>query len=54
MNQSDDKAILDSLTLEEKASRCSGLTFWKTAPVDRVGIPSVIMTDCPHGVRHEQ
>lgn len=54
MNQSDYKAILDSLTLEEKASLCSGLTFWKTAPVDRVGIPSVLMTDGPHGVRHEQ
>ena len=54
MNQSDYKAILDSLTLEEKASLCSGLTFWKTTPVDRVGVPSVLMTDGPHGVRHEQ
>ena len=54
MNQVDYQAILASLTLEEKASLCSGLTFWKTAPVDRVGIPSVLMTDGPHGVRHEQ
>lgn len=39
------------LTLEEKASLCSGLNFWQTKPIERLGIPSLCMTDGPHGVR---
>ncbi|MWV47871.1 beta-glucosidase [Rathayibacter sp. VKM Ac-2803] len=42
---------LDALTLEEKASLTSGGSFWATKPVDRLGIPSVVLTDGPHGVR---
>lgn len=45
--------ILEQLTLEEKASLCSGLTFWKTKPIDRVGIPSVWLSDGPNGLRKE-
>lgn len=45
--------ILSQLTLEEKASLCSGLTFWLTKPIDRVGIPSVWMSDGPNGMRKE-
>lgn len=45
--------ILEQLTLEEKASLCSGLTFWKTKPIDRLGIPSVWMSDGPNGLRKE-
>ncbi len=46
--------ILSKLTLEEKASLCSGLTNWLTKPIDRVGIPSVWMSDGPHGLRKEK
>ncbi len=53
MKEQDYKAILDKLTLEEKAALCSGLTFWTTTPIARVGIPSVRMTDGPHGLRSE-
>lgn len=53
MKEQDYKEILKKLTLEEKAALCSGLTFWKTVPIDRVGIPSVCMTDGPHGLRKE-
>lgn len=43
--------LIDQLTLEEKASLCSGLDFWHTKPIERLGIPSVMMTDGPHGLR---
>jgi beta-glucosidase len=39
------------MTLEEKASLCSGRDFWSTVAVDRVEVPTVTVTDGPHGVR---
>jgi beta-glucosidase len=41
------------LTTEEKASLTSGLNFWQTKAVERVGIPSLYLTDGPHGVRKQ-
>jgi beta-glucosidase len=46
-------AVLASLTLEEKASLLSGLDRWRTKPVERAGVPSVWLSDGPHGVRRE-
>lgn len=43
--------ILQKMTLEEKASLCSGMDYWHTAPVTHVGIPSIMLTDGPHGIR---
>ena len=45
--------LLQQMTLEEKASLCSGLTNWLTKPINRLGIPSVWMSDGPHGLRKE-
>ena len=42
---------LSELTLEEKASLCLGSGFWHTAPVERVGIPRIMVSDGPHGLR---
>lgn len=42
-----------TLTLEEKASLTSGLNFWFTKPVSRVGLPSIMLTDGPHGIRKQ-
>jgi beta-glucosidase len=42
---------LDGLTLEEKAALLSGRDFWSTKPVD--GLPAVVLTDGPHGVRRQ-
>lgn len=41
------------MTLEEKASLCSGLDFWHTKGVERLGIPSEMVCDGPHGLRKQ-
>ena len=45
--------LVSQLTLEEKASLCSGLDFWKTQPIERLGIPSIMVADGPHGLRKQ-
>ena len=42
------------LTLEEKASLTSGASFWYTKPIDRVGLPAIMVTDGPHGLRKQR
>ena len=42
-----------ALSTEEKAALTSGKSFWETEGVDRVGIPSIYLTDGPHGVRKQ-
>ncbi len=46
-------ASATELTTEEKASLTSGRSFWETEAVQRVGIPSIYLTDGPHGVRKQ-
>ena len=41
---------LSELTLK-KASLCLGSHFWYTAPVERLGIPLIMVSDGPHGLR---
>ena len=43
--------LLGELTLAEKAALTSGSDFWHTAPVDRLGIPAIMVSDGPHGLR---
>jgi beta-glucosidase len=43
--------LLAQMTLREKVSLLSGKDIWNTVPVERLGIPSMTMTDGPHGVR---
>ncbi len=45
------KEIISKMTLEEKAGMLSGLDFWRTKPVDRLGIASILLSDGPHGLR---
>ncbi|MEG0051091.1 MAG: glycoside hydrolase family 3 C-terminal domain-containing protein [Terrisporobacter sp.] len=47
------KGIISQMTLEEKASLCSGLNFWNTKPIERLNIQSIMMTDGPHGLRKQ-
>ena len=46
--------VVADLTLEEKASLTSGASFWTTKPVERVGLPAIMLTDGPHGVRKQR
>ena len=48
------KDLLSKLTLEEKAGLCSGKDFWRTKAVERLGIPSVMVSDGPSGLRTQQ
>lgn len=41
------------MTLEEKAGMCSGRDFWNLKGIERLGIPSVMVTDGPHGLRKQ-
>ncbi|KAI1080816.1 glycoside hydrolase [Whalleya microplaca] len=43
--------LLSALTLEEKCMLLAGKNMWETLNVDRLGIPSLKMTDGPAGVR---
>ena len=45
--------IISKLTLEEKAALCSGKDFWHLVDVSRLGIPSIMVTDGPHGLRKQ-
>ena len=47
----DIKGLLAQLTLEEKAALLAGTDFMFTNPVLRLNIPSVRMSDGPHGLR---
>lgn len=49
----DIKELISKMTLEEKAGLCSGLDFWHTKPVERLGVPSVMVSDGPHGLRKQ-
>ena len=46
-------AVLAELTLEQKASLCSGQDFWHTQAIDGAGVPAVMVTDGPHGLRKQ-
>ena len=42
--------LLSMLTLEEKAAFMTGVDMWHIKGVERLGIPSIRVTDCGHGV----
>jgi beta-glucosidase len=45
------QSIVAKMSLEEKAALCTGASPWTTTPVERLGIPELIVSDGPHGVR---
>ncbi len=44
---------LAALTLEEKVALLDGADFWHTEPVERVGVPGIMVADGPHGLRKQ-
>jgi beta-glucosidase len=46
--------LVAELTLEEKASLASGLGYWTTKSIDRLGITSLLLANGPHGLRTQQ
>lgn len=48
------KEIVSRMTLEEKASLCSGKNFWELKEIDRLGLRSHMLTDGPHGLRKQE
>lgn len=47
------RELIGQMTLEEKASLCAGKDFWHLRGIERLGIPSVMVTDGPHGLRKQ-
>jgi beta-glucosidase len=51
INIIDIPSLIAQMTLEEKAALCTGASAWTTTPIERLGVPEMLVSDGPHGVR---
>lgn len=47
------KKIIESLSIEELSKLCTGEDFWHTHPIKMYDIPSMMLSDGPHGLRKQ-
>ena len=47
----DPSTLLAAMTLEERVSLLAGRDFWSLNGVERLGVPSIVVTDGPYGLR---
>ena len=47
------KKIVSEMSLEEKVAFCSGKNFWYLKSLARLDLPSIMVTDGPHGLRKQ-
>ena len=46
--------MIEKLTLDEKCYLLSGRDFWSTFSVEHAGVPSIMLSDGPHGIRKQE
>ena len=51
MAQARIEALLDAMTVEEQIALLAGRDFWSTVPIERLGVPSIKVSDGPNGAR---
>lgn len=51
--EADVEALLSQMTLQEKVDMIHANSAFTSGGVERLGIPELVMSDGPHGVRHE-
>ena len=50
----DIQKVLEKLSVEEKAALCVGMNFWMTKNYPELDIPSLFLSDGPHGLRKQE